>query len=113
MNDKKLMKIAGLVMLAIGLFLFLSHMRVTSFSFYRMGWAGIIMLVMGIDLVLMIVKPNKIFTIAMGVLAVLLIISIILNMRIYLTHMSMFKWIAIAICMFGGAGLTIKGLSKD
>lgn len=111
--DKKIMKILGICLLVVGLIMFISNIRVGGFTYFRLGWGGWVLLLMGIDFILIIMKPNKIFYILMAILAILLIVSIITNMRIYMTHMSLLKWFVIAGCMFGGAGLTLKSFFNE
>lgn len=112
MTKKNYIELVGVLMFIAGVVLLFANIRVGG-SFFGMRGAGILFLLMGIDFVALIVKPNKIFGIIMALLVVALIVMVIIKMRIYLIPMSMFKWIGIALLIFGGTGLIIKGRSKD
>jgi hypothetical protein len=107
MEKKDYLDILGLISFIVGIILLLSHVRVGSFWYFgaRAGW---IFLLMGIDFVLIILKPNKICYIVMIILAIILFIAIIMNLRVYLIGMSLFKFIGIFILIFGGIGLVLK-----
>lgn len=106
------MKASGFFLIALGLISLISNMGVSSFSFRNMGMSGIILLLIGINSTLIAIKPNKVFFITIAVLVAILIISIILNMHIYMHRLSMFEWIAISCSLFVGIGLTIRGFIK-
>lgn len=113
MSKKNIFELAGVIMFIIGIILLFSNIRVSGFGYFRMGKAGLLLLLMGIDFILMIMKPNKIWTIGMIVLAILLVVSVILNLRVYLVGMSLFKYLGIAILIFGGIGLFLKSKTSE
>ena len=113
MSKKNTYELIGVIMFLIGIILFFSNVRVSGFRYFYFGKAGLLLLLIGIDFVLMLVKPNKIWTIGMIILCILLVVSIILNLRIYLVGMSFFKYLGIAILTFGGIGLFLKSKISD
>lgn len=108
--------VAGVLMLAVGLYIFSQKVMVTStygFFSYRGGMfsSGLIIIPLIIGIVWMFVSggsfPSKVFS----VIAVILIIaSVIMSTRIWLTSMSLYEWILILVLIFGGGGLVAKVL---
>lgn len=113
MSKKDIMQLSGIICFILGIVLLISNIRVSGLWGFAGGKAGILLLLMGIDFILMIVKPKKVFSILMGILAVLLIISVIINLRVYLVGMSLFKYLLIAVLIFGGIGLTLKSRTDN
>ena len=109
--------VAGIVMLAVGLYIF--SQKVIVFSgfggFFRIGGgrfsSGLIIVPFIIGIVWMFITganfASKVFT-ALSVL--LIIVSVIMSTHIYLSAMSLYEWILILILIFGGARLVGKVL---
>lgn len=109
--------VAGIVMLAVGLFIFSQKVVVTSGWFGSMYLGGIrvssglVMIPFIAGIVWMFASDGSFASKVFTVLSVILIItSVILTTNIYLTHMSLFEWIVILVLIFGGAGFTGKVL---
>lgn len=104
----------GIVLTIVGAVLFLSKVRVTTFTFfyrYRdVNVTAILMLLMCIFFVAYIVYSNFITGLILGVLFLLFIISIILSMKFHIMYMSAFEVILILMTFFGGIGLTLRGI---
>ena len=103
----------GLVLIFVGLFLFLRNVSISSFRFYRFGavnTGAILLVLLFIALVAMIVKWNKI-TLGLFIACLLgLILSVIMGIDVRIKYMSALDFILIGGTLFGGIGLTIKGL---
>lgn len=109
LNKQLIVKIAGIVLFAIGALMFASSIYVgTSFLFSFKSGAGTILLLMGIDFVLMIARPEKIFDLIMAVLAIILCVIVIKNVVVGIKFMSLTKMLGILVCMFGGVGLILR-----
>lgn len=104
--SKKDFKIIGIIMIILGLVLLFMNIRVGGAFFGNK--VGIWLLLIGVDFVAIMAKPKKIFYIIMGILVIGLVVSTILNMRLFLHSMSFFKWLMITVLLFGGIGFVIK-----
>lgn len=115
--------VAGVVMLAVGLFI-LSQKVVVSSGWFGYGSSimfggirvnsGLIMLPFIIGIVWMFATgasfPSKLFT----VLSVILIVaSIIMNTSIHMVSVSLYEWVIMLVLIFGGAGFVAKVLFSD
>lgn len=109
MNKNKIIKYAGLALFLVGVVLLLANVRVSGLSLFSFNKGGIVLLLMGIDFVLMVWRPEKIFDYLMMVLLFVLIFIILKNVRIYLVGMSLLKYAVIAMILFGGLGVYLKG----
>ena len=112
MSKKDIMQLSGIIAFVIGFIILISNIRVSGLWGFAGGKAGIILILIGIDFILIMVKKNKLSLVLMAVLIVLLILSVILNLRVYLMGMSLFKYLLITVLIFGGIGLIIKS-KKD
>lgn len=110
--DKKITKTIGGILLVIGLILLFSGIRITSFSFGRMSWFGIVIICMLIDGVVLMVKPSKIAIIIMAFLILAIIVLVLTNLRMFMRPMSFFKMAGIIVLLASGIGLIIKGNMK-
>ncbi len=104
----------GIVLTIVGAVLFLSNVRVTTFTFFyryrEVNVTAILMLLMCIFFVAYIVYSNFVTGLILGVLFLLFIISIILSMKFHIMYMSAFEVILILMTFFGGIGLTLRGI---
>lgn len=104
----------GIVLTIVGAVLFLSNVRVTTFTFFyrykEVNVTAILMLLMCIFFVAYIVYSNFVTGLILGILFLLFIISIILSMKFHIMYMSAFEVILILMTFFGGIGLTLRGI---
>lgn len=104
----------GIVLTIVGAVLFLSNIRVTTFTFFyrykEINVTAILMLLMCIFFVAYIVYSNFVTGLILGILFLLFVISIILSMKFHIMYMSAFEVILILMTFFGGIGLTLRGL---
>ncbi len=104
----------GIVLTIVGAVLFLSNVRVTTFTFFyryrEVNVTAILMLLMCIFFVAYIVYSNFVTGLILGVLFLLFIVSIILSMKFHIMYMSAFEVILILMTFFGGIGLTLRGI---
>lgn len=104
----------GIVLTIVGAVLFLSNVKVTTFTFfYRykdVNVTAILMLLLCIFFVAYIVYSNFVTGLILGILFLLFIISIILSMKFHIMYMSAFEVILILMTFFGGIGLTLRAI---
>ena len=101
--------VAGVVMLAVGLYIF------SGYGFFFLGGgrfsSGLIIIPLIIGIVWMFMTgacfASKVFT-ALSVL--LIIVSVIMSTHIHLSAMTLYEWILLLVLIFGGAGLVGKVL---
>lgn len=107
----------GIVLTIIGAVIFLTNVRVSSFSFffrYRgTNVTAILMLALCILLVVYIVYSNIVTGFLLALTFLLFIISIIMSMRFHIVYMSALEVVIILATFFGGIGLTIRGIVKS
>ncbi|MBD5097435.1 MAG: hypothetical protein HDT40_10715 [Lachnospiraceae bacterium] len=109
----------GIVLTIVGAVLFLSNVKVTTFTFFyrykEVNVTAILMLLMCIFFVAYIVYTNFVTGLILGVLFLLFIISIILSMKFHIMYMSALEVMLILMTFFGGIGLTLRGIvhSRD
>lgn len=109
----------GMVLTIVGAVLFLSNVKVTTFTFFyrykEVNVTAILMLLMCIFFVAYIVYTNFVTGLILGVLFLLFIISIILSMKFHIMYMSALEVMLILMTFFGGIGLTLRGIvhSRD
>ena len=102
--------VAGVVMLAVGLYIVFS-----GYGFFFLGGgrfsSGLIIIPLIIGIVWMFMTgacfASKVFT-ALSVL--LIIVSVIMSTHIHLSVMTLYEWILLLVLIFGGAGLVGKVL---
>lgn len=108
--------VAGIVMLAVGLYIFSQKVIVFSgYGFFSFGSgrfsSGLIIVPLIIGIVWMFITganfASKVFT-SLSVL--LIIVSVIMSTHIHLSAMTLYEWILLLILIFGGAGLVGKVL---
>lgn len=108
--------VAGIVMLAVGLYIFSQKVIVFSgYGFFLWGGgrfsSGLIIVPLIIGIVWMFMTganfASKVFT-ALSVL--LIIVSVIMSTHIHLSAMTLYEWILLLVLIFGGAGLVGKVL---
>lgn len=114
-KNELLMFLAGIAMLAVGLFIFSQKVIVSSYMFsgfmlggFRVsGGLVIIPFIMGI--VWMFASGGSIGSKVLTGLSVLfIIVSVILSTNIRLSTMTLYDWILILVLIFGGAGLLLR-----
>lgn len=109
----------GIVLTIVGAVLFLSNIKVTTFSFFyrynNINVTAILILLLCIFFVVYIVYPNIVTGGILGILFLLFVVSIILSMKFHIMYMSALEIILILLTFFGGIGLTLKGIvhAKD
>ena len=115
--------VAGVVMLAVGLFI-LSQKVVVSSGWFGYGSSitfggirvnsGLIMVPFIIGIVWIFASgasfPSKLFT-ALSV--ILIVASIIMNTHIHMVTVSLYEWVIMLVLIFGGAGFVAKTLFSD
>ena len=118
-KNELLQFVGGIVMLAVGLFIFSQKVIVHSswFGYGGFSVAGIrissglviVPLIIGIIWMFTIGAnfASKVFT-AFSVL--LIIVSVIMSTHIHLSSMTLYEWILLLVLIFGGAGLVAKVL---
>lgn len=109
--------LAGVIMLAAGLYWFCSSVTVStgfySFSYggVRIGGLVVVPLLAGICWVF--ANPSSILAKALIVIGVVLIIaSIIMGTRLVLPTMTLYQWLIMLICIFGGFAMVMRVLLK-
>lgn len=104
----------GIVLTILGAALFLMNIRISNFTFfYRYNGTNVtalLLLALCIAFVVYIVYPNFLTGGIMGILFLLFMVSVILSMKFYITHISALEMVMILATFFGGIGLTIRGL---
>jgi len=108
MNKAKMMRILGIAFILSGLILLLTNIQTGGWFGGRSGKIGFIFVLITIDFVLMMIKPQKIFKILLIALILLLIIIAILNLRIYLASMSILKLLFMLGIIATGIALLFK-----
>ncbi len=109
----------GIALTIIGAALFLMNIKISNFTFfYRYNGTNVtalLLLVMCILFVIYVVYPNIVTGSILGIAFLLFVISVIMSMKFYITHITALEMVIILATFFGGIGLTIRGLvhSKD
>ena len=106
-KNELLQFVGGIVMLAVGLFIFSQKVIVHSSWF---GYSGLVIVPLIIGIIWMFATSSfasKVFT-ALSV--ILILAAVILNTDIRLVTMSLYEWVLILVLIFGGAGFVAKVL---
>lgn len=111
---KELMSfLLGIVLTIVGAVLFLGNVRVSNFHlFFRyhgFNVTAILIILMCIFLVAVIVYPNLVTKIILGLLFLIFMITIIMSLDFYIIHMTALEIVLILATFFGGIGLTLRG----
>ena len=118
-KNELLQFVGGIVMLAVGLFIFSQKVIVHSSWFGYGGFSvagirissGLVIVPLIIGIIWMFTTganfASKVFT-AFSVL--LIIVSVIMSTHIHLSSMTLYEWILLLVLIFGGAGLVAKVL---
>lgn len=117
MKKKKnslLMFIIGLVMLAVGFYIFSSKVVVTTGFGFHFGSVningGVVVIPMLAGVFWWFITPKKVMPkILTGLGAALIVVSVIMNTRFYF-HDNLFSYILMLVMMVGGAGLVLRVL---
>lgn len=114
-KNELLMFLAGIVMLAVGLFIFSQKVMVYSsmFSGFMLGGfhlsGGLVILPFIMGIVWMFASGGSMGSKVLTALSVVfIIVSVILSTNIRLTAMTLYDWILILVLIFGGAGLLLR-----
>ncbi len=108
--------VAGIVMLAVGLYIFSQKVIVFSgYGFFSFGGgrvtSGLIIVPLIIGIVWMFITganfASKVFT---AIAVLLIIVSVIMSTHIHLSAMTLYEWVLLLVLIFGGAGLVGKVL---
>lgn len=109
----------GILLTILGAALFLMNIKISNFTFfYRYNDTNVtalLLIALCIMFVVYVVYPNIITGGIMGLIFLLFVISVIMSMKFYITHISALEIFIILGTFFGGIGLVIRGLvhSKD
>lgn len=109
----------GIVLTILGAALFLMNIKISNFTFfYRYNDTNVtalLLVAMCIMFVIYVVYPNIVTGSILGIIFLLFVISVIMSMKFYITHISALEIFIILATFFGGIGLVIRGLvhSKD
>lgn len=106
--------IIGIVMLAVGFYIFSSKVVVTTgfgFSFGSVNInGGVVVIPMLAGVFWWFITPKKVMPkILTGIGAALIVVSVIMNTRFYF-HDNLFSYILMLVMMVGGAGLVLRVL---
>ena len=103
----------GIVLTIVGAIMFLSNVRVSNFSlFFRFSGinvTAILLILMCIFLVAVIVYPNFVTKLILGLLFLAFVVTIIMSLDFYIIHMTALEIMLILATFFGGIGLTLRG----
>lgn len=104
----------GILLTIIGAALFLMNIHISNFTFfYRYNGTNVtalLLLAMCIMFVIYVVYPNIITGSILGIFFLLFVITVIMSMKFYIVHMTALEIIIILATLFGGIGLTLRGL---
>ena len=109
----------GIVLTIVGAILFLTNVKVSSFTFfYRYNGTNItaiLILLMCILVVVYIVYPNFVTGLLLGIAFLAFFVSVIMSMKFYIVHMSALEVMVILGTFCSGIGLTLRGIvhAKD
>lgn len=109
----------GIVLTIVGAILFLTNVKVSSFTFfYRYNGTNItaiLILLMCILVVVYIVYPNFVTGLLLGIAFLAFFVSVIMSMKFYIVHMSALEVMVILATFCSGIGLTLRGIvhAKD
>ena len=107
----------GLIFMVSGLIMFLRHVRVGTFTFFRIGGfvntGAVVLVFMIVCFMALIIKPNKITKGLLMLSFVMLILTIILSLNITVARMSILSLIIMLGMMFGGLALMIKNMIQN
>ena len=103
--------ILGIALTAIGAYVFLTHITVTSFSFYMfrgVNTPAVLLLAMCVCFVVVVAKPNLITKWLLGIFSLLFIVSIILSLHFIFHGMNAFVLLLVLATFCGGLGLILR-----
>ncbi|MBO5424169.1 MAG: hypothetical protein J6A25_01510 [Lachnospiraceae bacterium] len=109
----------GIVLTIVGAILFLTNVRVSSFTFFfrynGTNITAILMILMCILVVVYIVYSNFVTGLLLGIAFLAFVISVIMSMKFYIISMTALEVFVILATFFGGIGLTLRGIvhAKD
>lgn len=109
----------GIVLTIVGVIIFLSNVKVSSFTFfYRYhdtNVTAILLIIMCILVVAYVVYPGFVTGILLGIAFLAFIITIIMSMNFYIMHISALEVVLILGTISVGIGLTLRGIvhAKD
>ena len=116
MNNKNNLRIVGIGLLLVSLFMLFKSARVYSFGFYRFGnvsTSGIILVLMILAGIALVVKPGKITKICLGVTIAMLVLSLILGTNIAFIGITVLDIILMLVPLVLGVGLIIRSYLID
>ena len=111
MNKKDLKKLSGYLLITLGLFIFISNIKISGrgfFIFNTFNISGFILLLIIINFVLLFLKYRKLWVITLIGLFVILLFSVLLRIRVFLETISIFEFLIIAILISSGTAIIIK-----
>ena len=109
----------GIVLTIVGAILFLTNVKVSSFTFFYIyngtNITAILILLMCILVVVYIVYPNFVTGLLLGIAFLAFFVSVIMSMKFYIVHMSALEVMVILATFCSGIGLTLRGIvhAKD
>ena len=116
MKDKNILKMIGIGLILVGLFMLFKSARVSSFGFYRFGnisTSGIILVLMILSGIALVVKPCTVTKIFMGLTVAILVLSLILGTHISFWGITVLDIILMLVPTVIGTGLLIKSFISD
>ena len=110
--------VAGVVMLAVGLYIFSQKVIVFSgYGFFFLGGgrfsSGLIIIPLIIGIVWMFMTDSFASKVFSALAGLLIVIAVILSTNIHLTSMTLFDWLLILVLIFGGLGFVGRVLLAD
>lgn len=104
----------GIVLTILGAALFLMNIKISNFTFfYRYNGTNVtalLLLALCIMFVVYVVYPNIATGSVLGIIFLLFVVSVIMSMKFYITHITALEMFIILATFFGGIGLTLRGL---
>ena len=113
MQKRSKLLLIGVVLVALGVFMFFKSTRIMSWGFYRIGHdistGGILIALTIVDLVLLVATQHKGAKIALPILIALLVLSVVLGTHLYFTG-SLLDLFLILVPAAVGAGLLLRAM---
>ena len=109
-------KIAGAILIVIGLVILFSMTGIYSFGFYsfgRVSTAGILIVLLVITGVFLFVRQDRLSLILFLVVIGLLVLSLILGTSIYFKHQTLLDLLLTLVPIIAGISLVVLGIIED
>ena len=113
MKQKEKLLLIGVILIAVGVFMFFKSTRILPWGFYRLGYnistGGILITLTIVDLILLIATKHKAAKIALPILIAMLVLSVVLGTQLYFTG-TLLDLFLILVPAAVGAGLVLRAL---